>query len=111
MANHGKATIECEDPKLTLFITEAKPERLLTFLAHLGNIQSGKSPTNIQSDENTQHSATSSFAPAIENRQTKMTIRSQNEYPKSKGFPSTLQSLILDQLSLRIVDYRWFAQF
>lgn len=106
MERQGKTSLEFEDPELCVFISEANPDRLHQFLAHLERATNGQPLKPVQSVKNVQQSFT-----AIGNRQTKMRILSNQDYPQrssSHGFPSTLQLLHLNRIGLQAVDLRWF---
>jgi hypothetical protein len=106
MERQGKTSLEFEDPELCVFISEANPDRLHQFLAHLERATNGQPLKPVQSVKNVQQSFT-----AIGNRQTKMRILSNQDYPQrssSHGFPSTLQLLHLNRIGLQAVDLRWY---
>lgn len=99
--NEGKATIRLKDPELDICISKADIIQLKSFLNILKQAVMGKELDNI-----TLSSLTPASNKQVEKPQSSMVILSRKDYPLTKNFPMSLESLQVSECRMKRIDSR-----
>ncbi|XP_078001105.1 leucine-rich repeat protein 1-like [Glandiceps talaboti] len=97
----GKATVRLKDPQQDLRLNKADPVQLKTFL---GALRLAHRNTGI--DKLTLTPLMKAKSSQVEKLQTKMVVVKRRDYPLTKSFPSTLESLKVSNCTLTRIEFR-----
>ncbi|XP_070577246.1 leucine-rich repeat protein 1-like [Ptychodera flava] len=97
----GKATVRLKDPQQDLRINKADPVQLKNFLSAIRLAHQNTGLDKLQLTP-----LTKAKTSQVEKPQTRMVVMKQRDYPLTKAFPSTLESLKISHCALTRIEYR-----
>ena len=101
--HEGKATVRLKDPQHDVCITKCDVVQLKAFLGVLRKVLEGKEISDLSLSAIQPASASQVAKP-----KTRLVINEKKDYPITTGFPTTLETLIAQELNLKRIDSRIF---